>query len=143
PEGTAVLNADDPLVAAMRERTTARVVSFGASPGSDVRIVDLTVDELARPRFTLRTPAGTADIALDLHGRHHAFNAAAVVAAAVADGIDLVDVADALRAAQSRSAHRMSVRRRADGLVVIDDSYNANPESTSAAIDALVQLARA
>jgi UDP-N-acetylmuramoyl-tripeptide--D-alanyl-D-alanine ligase len=138
--GAAVLNADDPLVLAMRHRTAAKVITFGVGSGADVQITDLVEDDLARPRFTLRTAAGDATIHLRLHGRHQAANAAAVTAAALQDGIALTDVVPALEQATARSAHRMAVHERADGLVVIDDAYNANPESTRAAIDALVRL---
>jgi len=139
-DGAAVLNADDPLVLAMRERTVATVVTFGHGPGADVRVTDLVEDDLARPRFTLRTPAGDAAVSLRLHGRHQAGNAAAVAAAALHDGIPLSDVVDGLQEATARSPHRMTVHERSDGLVVIDDAYNANPESTKAAVDALVRL---
>ena len=140
PDGTAVLNADDPLVLSMRTRTDATVVTFGIDSDADVRVTDLEVDELARPRFTLHTPSGTASIRLQLHGRHQAANSAAVAAAALHDGVGLSDVVDALEQATARSAHRMAVLQRSDGLVVIDDAYNANPESTKAAVDALVRL---
>ena len=140
PDGAAVLNADDPLVIAMRDRTEAKVVTFGFDAEADVQITDLVEDDLARPRFTLRTPAGDAAVSMRLHGRHQAANAAAVAAAALHDGIGLADVVEGLQQATARSAHRMAVLERPDGLVVIDDAYNANPESTRAAIDALVRL---
>ena len=139
-DGAAVLNADDPLVLAMRSRTDAAVVTFGIDNDADVRVTDLSEDDLARPGFTLRTAWGEATLHLRLHGRHHAANAAAVAAAALHDGIPFGDVVDALENASARSAHRMAVIERPDGLVVIDDAYNANPESTRAAIDALVRL---
>ena len=69
-----------------------------------------------------------------------AANAAAVAAAALHDGIPLADVVDALESATARSAHRMAVLERSDGLVVIDDAYNANPESMRAALAALATL---
>jgi UDP-N-acetylmuramoyl-tripeptide--D-alanyl-D-alanine ligase len=140
-DGVAVLNADDELVDAMRDRTQGRVVTFGMSAGADVRIRDLTTDELVRPRFRLETAAGTVDVRLRLHGAHHAANAAAVTAAAMTDGIALDDIVAALQRAAARSPHRMDVRRRGDGLTVVDDAYNANPESTRAALDALSRLA--
>jgi UDP-N-acetylmuramoyl-tripeptide--D-alanyl-D-alanine ligase len=140
PDGTAVLNLDDPLVAAMRGRTAARVVGVGTAPDAEIRIEDLTTDELARPRFRLRTPAGPADMTLGLHGAHHAGNAAAAAAVGLAVGMPLADVVAALAAAVPRSAHRMAVQARADGLLVVDDAYNANPESMHAALDALVRL---
>jgi UDP-N-acetylmuramoyl-tripeptide--D-alanyl-D-alanine ligase len=140
PDGRAVLNADDELVLAMRSRTAASVTTFGSTPAADVQVTDIEEDALSRPRFVLHTPAGDATVQLKLHGRHQAVNAAAVAAAALCDGIALDDVTAALEQATARSPHRMDVLSRADGLVVVDDAYNANPESTKAAIDALRQL---
>ena len=139
-DGAAVLNADDALVLAMQSRTDAAIVTFGIDNDADVRVTDLTVDDLARPHFTLRTASGDATLHLRLHGRHHAANAAAVAAAALHDGVPFDEVISALEGATPRSAHRMAVIERPDGLVVIDDAYNANPESTRAAVDALVRL---
>ncbi|MDQ1697249.1 MAG: UDP-N-acetylmuramoyl-tripeptide--D-alanyl-D-alanine ligase [Frankiaceae bacterium] len=140
-DGVAVLNADDPLVLGMRTRTNARVVTFGTAADADVRVVDLRLDDLARPHFRLVAGPGDVAVALQDHGAHLARNAAAVVAAALAAGLDLEAVAAALGEAQIRSAHRMAVRRRDDGLVVVDDAYNANPESVRAALDALAAMA--
>ena len=139
-DGVAVLNADDPLVAGMADRTAARVLTFGTDPAADVRLVDLTLDEVARASFRLVTEAGERRVSLQVHGAHHAGNAGAVVAAALARGLDLDFTVDVLSRAVARSAHRMDVRHRADGLIVIDDAYNANPESVRAALDALATL---
>jgi UDP-N-acetylmuramoyl-tripeptide--D-alanyl-D-alanine ligase len=138
--GVAVLNADDPLVAGMARRTTARVMTFGTAADADIRLVDVAVDDAARASFRLVTPNGERRVALQVHGVHQAGNAAAVVAAGLARGLDLDFIVDVLSRAVIRSAHRMDVRRRADGLVVIDDAYNANPESVRAALDALASL---
>ena len=140
-DGVAVLLADDPIVAGMADRTNARVVTFGEGPAADVRVDDVELDDTGRPRVRLHTPAGPADLRLGVHGAHQALNAAAVVAAALAGGLDLPVILAALESAGPRSPHRMSVQRRPDGLVVIDDAYNANPESTRAAIDALGTIA--
>jgi UDP-N-acetylmuramoyl-tripeptide--D-alanyl-D-alanine ligase len=139
-DGIAVLNADDPLVAAMAARTSARVVTFGESSRADVRVTDVVVDELARPRFRLVTADGEAAVALALHGRHQAFNAAAATAAAINAGVPLSDAVAALERTTSISAHRMQLRQRPDGLIVLDDAYNANPESVRAALQALARL---
>jgi UDP-N-acetylmuramoyl-tripeptide--D-alanyl-D-alanine ligase len=139
-EGVAVLNADDALVLDMRSRTAAKVLTFGQSAIADVRITDLSVDNEVRARFRLVTPEGAAPVELRVHGAHQAGNAAAAAAAALAAGLDLDTIAAALCEAEARSAHRMSLRRRGDGLLVIDDAYNANPESTAAALDALAAL---
>ncbi|MDQ1746075.1 MAG: UDP-N-acetylmuramoyl-tripeptide--D-alanyl-D-alanine ligase [Frankiaceae bacterium] len=139
-DGTAVLNADDPLVAAMASRTAASVLTYGTAESAAVRIVDLTTDEAARARFTLSTPKGDAAVALSLHGAHHAHNAAAAVAAGLAAGLDLASMVGAVEGATARSPHRMDVRTRADGVVVIDDAYNASPDSMLAGLRALVRM---
>ena len=139
-DGTAVLNADDELVRAMTARTKARVVLFGTSTGADVRVDDVELDEQARPRFRLRTFAGDADVAMRLSGAHQALNAAAAAAAALSRGIALDDIVAGLASAGIRSAHRMDVRRRDDGLLVVDDAYNANPDSMRSALEALARL---
>jgi UDP-N-acetylmuramoyl-tripeptide--D-alanyl-D-alanine ligase len=134
--GTAILNADDRLVAAMAGRTGARVVTFGHSAGADVRIDGLEVDGLARPTFSARTPWGEVSVALAVSGAHMAMNAAAALAVAGVLGVDVGDAADALGAAHV-SPMRMQVVPTAAGGVVINDAYNANPTSMRAALDAL------
>jgi UDP-N-acetylmuramoyl-tripeptide--D-alanyl-D-alanine ligase len=139
-DGTAVLVVDDPLVARMAERTAARVLSVGTGPAADVRVEHVQLDRLARPRFTLSTPAGSVDLQLTLSGEHHALNAAVAAAVALSCGVTLDAVADRLARAVPRSAHRMQLSTRADGLLVIDDAYNANPESVRSALDSLARL---
>jgi UDP-N-acetylmuramoyl-tripeptide--D-alanyl-D-alanine ligase len=140
-DGVAVLNADDPLVAAMASRTVARVVRVGMSSDADVRADDVTVDELGCAAFDLRTAAGTAPVRLQLVGRHHVSNALAAAAVALECGMTPPAVADALGAATATSRWRMEVTRRRDGVVLINDAYNANPESMRAALEALVAVA--
>ncbi len=141
--GVAILNADDPRVLAMASRTQARVVTFSAQ-GSDspLRAADVRLDELGRPSFTLRTPEGSVPVTLRLHGAHNVPNALAAAALARELGLGLADIADGLGAAVTRSRWRMEVHRRADGVTIINDAYNANPESVRAALDALRHLAR-
>ena len=147
PEGLAVLNADDPLVAAMASRTPARVLTYGlgaedADPGGpDISATQVTLDPEGRPRFTLRTPGGTAEVALGLHGAHHVANSLAAAAVAHELGVSTPAVASALSAARPRSRWRMEVTTRPDGLTVVNDAYNANPDSMRAALSALVAIA--
>jgi UDP-N-acetylmuramoyl-tripeptide--D-alanyl-D-alanine ligase len=137
--GTAILNADDPRVLAMAGLTAASTVTFGTGSGADVGIDRLTLDDLARPSFRAVTPWGTVAVTLAVSGRHMAANGAAALAAAGVLGVDLDGAAAALGRADL-SASRMSVHRLASGAVVIDDAYNANPTSMSAALDALAAL---
>ncbi|MEV0948754.1 UDP-N-acetylmuramoyl-tripeptide--D-alanyl-D-alanine ligase [Rhodococcus sp. NPDC049939] len=140
--GVAILNADDPLVAAMASRTSARVVLVGQSEFADVRATDISLDEKARARFTLTTGAGEIEVSLAVHGEHQIGNALAAAAVALECGADLDQVARALGGASAVSAHRMDVRDRPDGVTVVNDSYNANPDSMRAALKALVSMAR-
>ncbi len=139
--GIAVLNADDPLVAAMADRTKARVVFVGESSTAAVRAVDVTVDDQARPSFRLVTPAGEAEVRLGLHGQHHVGNALTAAAIALELGMPVDAVAAGLARARPVSPRRMDVTTRPDGVTVVDDAYNANPESMRAALRALVTMA--
>jgi UDP-N-acetylmuramoyl-tripeptide--D-alanyl-D-alanine ligase len=141
-DGVAVLNADDPLVSAMAARTRARVVRFGSTADVDVRVEDLAVDDLGRPSFTLHAGEERARVSMGLVGEHHAGNAAAATAAALTLGLSLGAVAEALGSATATSRGRMEVAERADGVTVIDDAYNANPDSVRAALKALAAVGR-
>ena len=140
-DGVAVLNADDELVAAMADRTSARVVLVGEAEGAHVRATEVTVDETGRPSFTVVAPFGTARVDLGLVGRHHVGNALAVIAAAQAAGMTLEQIVPALAAARPASRWRMEVTRRDDGVVVVNDAYNANPDSMSAALRSVAGMA--
>jgi UDP-N-acetylmuramoyl-tripeptide--D-alanyl-D-alanine ligase len=142
--GVAILNADDPRVLAMADRTAARVVTFSVGPRSgsgpreaDVRAAEITLDDLGRASFLLVMPGGTAPVRLRLHGAHHVPNALAAAAIAAELGMEVPAIADALSQAEARSGKRMDVRERADGVLVINDAYNANPDSMRAGIEAL------
>lgn len=135
--GTAVLNGDDDRVRAMAAHTAATVLTYGR--GGDVRMGSLSLDELARPSFDLDTPWGSAHVALAVSGEHMAMNAAAAIAVAgvVAGSID--GAVEALAEAVV-SGMRMEVRRGASGAIVVNDAYNANPDSMAAALHALSQI---
>jgi UDP-N-acetylmuramoyl-tripeptide--D-alanyl-D-alanine ligase len=135
-----VLNADDPLVAAMASRTSAPVVWFGDAGA--YRAADVTLDALGRSAFRLVTPDGEADVRLRLVGEHHVTNALATAAVAAWAGMPVGDIASALNDAVPRSRWRMEVRETPDGVTVINDAYNANPESMRAALKALVAAGR-
>jgi UDP-N-acetylmuramoyl-tripeptide--D-alanyl-D-alanine ligase len=136
--GTAVLNADDELVAGMGRRTAARVTTFGAA--GDVRWRGVELDELGRPSFELGYGDRWAPVRLLEAGAHQVPNAAAAAAMAAAAGLAWPDVVAALASARSLSKWRMALHQRADGLVVVNDSYNANPASMEAALDALAAI---
>lgn len=145
PDGIAVLNADDPRVSEMAALAPGDVVTFGAAPKATVGASDVVLDRAGRARFTLVSRSGdeerTAEVELRLVGEHHVHNALGAAAAALALGLDVDEVAAGLTAADALSPHRMHVVDRADGVTVVDDSYNANPDSMRAALKALAVLA--
>jgi UDP-N-acetylmuramoyl-tripeptide--D-alanyl-D-alanine ligase len=141
-DGVAVLNLDDPLVAAMASRTKARVVFVGETASAQVRAAGITLDDEARPSFRLITPAGEADVKLPLHGEHHVGNALSAAAVALELGVSPADIATRLSNLERRSARRMEVVTRPDGVTVLNDSFNANPESMRAGLKALAAMTR-
>ncbi len=135
--GTAVLNADDPRVAAMASRTGASVVTFGAA--GDVCVSGVELDALARPRFRLETPWGSGTAQLAVPGAHMVVNAAAAIAVAGVVGVDLGAALDALSTA-TLSGMRMEITTAPSGATIVNDAYNANPTSMRAALDALAAM---
>ena len=139
--GTAVLNGDDPLVRRMADLTEARVLMVGASVHADLRAQDVRLDSRGFPHFTVVAPDGSAPVTLDLVGEHHVANALAVAGVAHAVGMGVDVVAAELSKARALSRWRMEVHERPDGVTVVNDAYNANPESMRAALKALVAMA--
>jgi UDP-N-acetylmuramoyl-tripeptide--D-alanyl-D-alanine ligase len=135
-----VLNADDPLVLAMRTRTDRPVLTFGAQ--GDVRAEQVELDAGGRGRFRLVAPQGAAEVALQVRGEHAVANALAVAAAVLGAGVtdDVARVAALLSEAVPVSRWRMEVTERADGVTVVNDAYNANPESMRAALKTLAVM---
>ncbi|MDP9496559.1 MAG: UDP-N-acetylmuramoyl-tripeptide--D-alanyl-D-alanine ligase [Actinomycetota bacterium] len=139
--GVVVLNDDDPLVRAMAQRAPegARVVRYGTGPDADVRAEDVQLDDAGRPSFVLVTTGGRADVRLGLVGEHAVSNALAAAAAAL-HVVELHTVAGRLETARPVSRWRMEVRERPDGVTVVNDAYNANPDSMRAALRTLAVL---
>lgn len=141
-DGTAIMHADNPLVMAQAGRTTAPIMTFGEAADADVRASDITLDALARPHFTLHWQGESMPVQLTLSGEHQVANALAATAFALAAGIDLADIVRVLESYESPSKWRMEVTERPDGVTIINDAYNANPESMRAALKALVAMGR-
>ncbi|MEU1695296.1 UDP-N-acetylmuramoyl-tripeptide--D-alanyl-D-alanine ligase [Streptomyces hirsutus] len=139
-DGTAVLNADDPLVRAMASRTKAKVLLFGESDEADVRAENVRLMDSGQPSFRLHTPSGASDVTMRLYGEHHVSNALAAAAVAHELGMSADEIALALSEAGSLSRWRMEVTERPDGVTVVNDAYNANPESMRAALRALAAM---
>ena len=140
--GVAVLNADDPMVAAMAAETRARVVTVGTARSADVRAEDIRLDDLARPGFTLLAGQTSTPVQLAVHGEHQVGNALSAAAVALECGAAPEQIAAALGGAVPASRHRMEVNTRSDGVTVINDAYNANPDSMRAGLQALAVMAR-
>ncbi|WP_124712231.1 UDP-N-acetylmuramoyl-tripeptide--D-alanyl-D-alanine ligase [Mycolicibacterium nivoides] len=142
--GVVILNVDDTAVAAMADKTAARVVRVSREPGSEVDVWagPVALDDLARPRFTLHADGGEVEVALAVHGDHQVGNALCAAAVALQCGAGLDQVAAALAGAGPVSRNRMQVGTRADGVTVINDAYNANPDSMRAGLKALAWMSR-
>jgi UDP-N-acetylmuramoyl-tripeptide--D-alanyl-D-alanine ligase len=138
PEGTAIINADDARVAAMAERTHARVLTYGTSPGCDVRGVDVEGRGLEGIAFTIECGGRRIRVQTHLPGRQLLHNALAAAAAGLVEGLALNEVVSALATAQV--SLRLSVHRARCGATILDDTYNASPSSMMAALDLLAEL---
>jgi UDP-N-acetylmuramoyl-tripeptide--D-alanyl-D-alanine ligase len=129
--GIAILNADDPMVSAMAARTAAKVISYGTGQ-ADIRASGIRLSE-SRASFTLHTPAGSAPVNLRLLGAHQVHNALAVAAAAHTLGMGTAQVAAALSTAEP-SPGRLQILDFPGNITVINDAFNANPESMTAGL---------
>lgn len=138
--GVAVLNADDHRVLSMASRTSAAVVTVGLSPAADIRASGVHTDELDRAAFTLHLPEGSAEVTLAVSGEHQVGNALIAAGIGRAVGMPVELIAAGLGSAVRASKWRMEITERADGVTVINDAYNANPESMRAALRSLATI---
>ena len=137
-DATAVLNTDDPFVAAQAQRTAARVVTFGTGSDADVRAREVAEREDGYA-FVLQTPEGEVAVWVPGLGPTTVINALAASAAAQAAGASLTQVASGL-AAYRPVAGRLDRRELSGSIVLVDDTYNANPQSTEAALQLLAGM---
>lgn len=138
--GVGVLNAGDPRVKAMESRTNAPIVFFDVASPADVYATGLEPDDLDRWSFDLVIGDETFPVRLRLIGRHQVSNAVAAAAAAHAAEVPTPVIAEALSAAESRSHWRMELHELPAGGILINDAYNANPASMTAALDTLATI---
>lgn len=137
-DGTAVLNADDPRTRRMAGRTRARVVTYGFAADADVGAEEVVAAGAAGMRFVLRAAGTRLAIATPVLGRHGVHNALAAAAVGLAAGLDLAAVGEGL-AAGWQAEHRSELLQVGPWLV-LDDTYNAGPDSMAAALDLLAEL---
>ena len=138
PDGVAILNGDDPAVATMTARTKAATLSYGTSAACDVRGVDVDSQGLEGISFVIEHASDKVRVRTRLPGRHTIHNALAAVAAGLAEGMSMAEVADAL--ADARVPLRLQVHPGRNGATILDDTYNASPSSMMAALDLLAEL---
>ena len=142
PTDVAVLNIDDHRVAGMAAHTRARVLWFGQGPDAVVRGTDVSVSA-AGTSFTLHLASGQSrPVLFRVLGEHHVMNALAAAAAAEELGVPIDDIVSALHSVQTAERGRMEVLGNPDGVTVINDAYNASPDSMTAALKTLAQIKR-
>jgi UDP-N-acetylmuramoyl-tripeptide--D-alanyl-D-alanine ligase len=139
-DGLAVLNADDPRVRAMAGRTKARVVLAGEADDAGVQALDVVAGSGGLYQYTMKIGEQTQPVRLGWAGRHQVGNSLLAAAVAIEAGLTIDQVAAAFGELRPVSSRRMDVFERADGVTVIDDSYNANPASMAAALRALTAI---
>lgn len=141
PDDVAILNADDPVVAGFASRAKARVRTFGVSAGADVRAEDIALDEDGRASFTLAMGDERERVELAVPGEHMVSNALAAAACGAELGISAAECAAALKGAHV-SRWRMESFTTSGGVRIVNDAYNANPESMAAGLKAARWMAR-
>jgi len=133
PEDLAILNADDGVAATFADRTRARVRSFGRGAEAAVRADDVSLAADGCASFDLVADGGRARVSLAVPGEHMVHNALAAAAVGLELGVPLASCASALSAARI-TPWRMETTATAAGVRVVNDAYNANPESVAAAL---------
>ena len=140
--GIALLNIDDSRVASMASRTKAKVIGFGTNDQSQYRATEISLS-LEGTNFIFNRPDGSkAAVRLQILGEHHVYNALAALSVGDLLGVDRTASIRALENMNLAERWRMERHVRKDGLVVINDAYNASPESMRAALQTLAQLGR-
>jgi UDP-N-acetylmuramoyl-tripeptide--D-alanyl-D-alanine ligase len=141
PDGTAILNADDPVVRGYAEATAARIVTFGVDADADVRGSEVELGNDGRPAFLLEAGGGGERVELAVPGEHMVSNALAAAACGIELGLSAAECAVALKGARV-AEWRMETFTTARGVVVVNDAYNANPESMAAGLKTARWIAR-
>jgi len=138
--GVVVLNADDERVLAMRQLTSATVFTYGFSKTADVRAENLQLTSYGSYSFDLVYRSDRYSASIPILGEHNVLNALAAAAVGIAVGMDVKDISRALTTLKQMSKWRMEVHQIPGNLTIINDAYNANPESMSAALHTLTAI---
>lgn len=138
PDGIALLNVDDALVLPMAQKTSARVVTYGTTESADFRAASINSKALEGIEFDVHMPGGKTHVKSPLIGRHSVMTCLRAFAAGSLAGVPVEEIKQGLARAQSQL--RMNIYRHATGAIILDDAYNATPESTLAALDLLAEV---
>lgn len=136
--GTAVLNADDPRVLAMRELSKGETLTYAIDSPADIRAKEIRASRFGETIFMLSTPSGDAVVNFPLNGRHNISNALAAAAVGHSFGMSVKEIAGSLRTAAS-PPQRGEILRFAEGFTVINDSYNSNPDALLSMVRTLIE----
>lgn len=139
-DGIAVLNYDNPYVRRMAENLRCNVLTYGMHESADVQARNVEVTTDGALQFEICWSAQTEPVSLQLLGEHNVNNALAAAAVAISVGMPLAHIAQALSNVERKSRWRMEVTTHASGVTLINDAYNANPESMAAALKTLVSV---
>jgi UDP-N-acetylmuramoyl-tripeptide--D-alanyl-D-alanine ligase len=140
PEGIAILNMDEPLVIGMRSRTQARVMTYGLDPGADVRASEVVGLGLDGIRFRLHYGRETLHVRFPMLGRHSVHTALRAAAVGLAEGLTWQEIIEGLQGMEARSQLRLYAVTGPGGSLILDDTYNASPESVIAALNLLSEM---
>ena len=135
--GTAVLNADDPRVLAMRELSRGAAITYAIDSPADVTASEISFANFGNTRFVLTTPDGKAQTEFPLNGRHNILNALAAAAVGHTFGMGVEEIASSL-ATVTPPPQRGEILKFAKGFTVINDSYNSNPAALISMVQTLV-----
>ncbi|MEZ5428418.1 MAG: UDP-N-acetylmuramoyl-tripeptide--D-alanyl-D-alanine ligase [Pyrinomonadaceae bacterium] len=141
PGGTAVLNADDERVLAMRELSRGRVITYGIENEADVTADQIEMERFGETRFVLHIPGDEAPVTIQLSGRHNVLNALAAAAVGSSFGMGAGQIAEALRSIKPPS-QRGEVIEFERGFTVVNDSYNSNPAALLSMVKTLIDGGR-
>ncbi len=140
--GTAVLNADDPRAAAMRDLSRGKTITFGIDKPADVVAENIDVNEMGATKFELKWAGASSVVNFPLNGRHNISNALAAASVGVTFGMNVDDIANALSTVEAPKQRGVVLDFR-QGFSVIDDSYNSNPTALLSMVDTMVVRRRA
>lgn len=135
--GTAILNADDFRVAAMRNLSKGKTITYGIENEADVMAKNIRFERFGETTFTLQTPNGNAEVSFPLNGKHNILNALAASAVGVSFGMSASEIAEGLKTV-APPPQRGEILHFAEGFTVVNDTYNSNPDALISMVKTIV-----